>query len=80
MNNEIYDAIEKNDSKRAFEICYQLQIQLGFLCFDVVYNKITKGMDKFRKGSVFGTKIYFDQIRNRYQDFLILVKQLKGEI
>ena len=78
--NDIYDAIEKNDATRAFELCYQLQIQLSFLCFDVVYNKIIKAMDKFRRGSVFGTKIYFDQVKNRYLDFLILVKQLKGEI
>lgn len=78
--NEVYDAIEKNDAGRAFDISYQLQIQLSFLCFDVVYNKITRAMDKFRKGSVFGTKNYFDQIRNRYHDFFIIVKEIKGEI
>ena len=78
--NEVYSAIEKGDANRAFELSYQLQIQLSFLCFDVVYNKITRAMDKFRKGSVFATKNYFDLVRNRYYDFFIIVKQLKGEI
>ena len=80
MFNEVYCAIEKGDANRAFELSYQLQIQLSFLCFDVVYNKITRAMDKFRKGSVFATKNYFDLVRNRYYDFFIIVKQLKGEI
>ena len=76
---EIYAAIEDNDSVKAFEIAYQLQIQLGFLCFDVVYNKVIKALDKFRKGTVFGTKKYFDQVYNRYNDFIEIVKEMKGE-
>lgn len=76
----IYESIEKQDTIKAFELAYQLQIQLGFLCFDVVYNKVTRAVDKFRKGTLFGTKNYFDQVNNRYQDFILIVKQIKGDI
>lgn len=76
---EIYKCIEEQDAHKAFELAYQLQIQLGFLCFDVVFNKVTKAVDKFRKGSVFATKNLFDQVHNRYKDFILIVKELKGE-
>lgn len=76
---EIYKCIEEVNPSKAFELAYQLQIQLGFLCFDVVYNKVTKALDKFRKGSVFATKNLFDQVHNRYKDFISIVKELKGE-
>ena len=76
----IFDAIENQDATTAFELTYQLQIQLGFLCFDVVYNKVTRALDKFRRGTLFGTKKYFDQVNNRYHDFILIAKQIKGEI
>lgn len=77
---KIFDAIENQDSSKAFELAYQLQIQLGFLCFDVVYNKVIRALDKFRRGTLFGTKKYFDQVNNRYHDFILIAKQIKGEI
>lgn len=76
----IFYAIADNDASKAFEIAYELQIQLGFLCFDVVYNKIIKALDKFRRGTVFATKNYLDQVSNRYHDFILIIKDLKGEI
>ena len=50
------------------------------LCFDVVYNKVTRAIDKFRRGTTFGTKNLFDQVNNRYHDFILIVKEMKGEI
>ena len=76
----IFQAIEEQDSTKAFELAYQLQIQLGFLCFDVVYNKVNRALDKFRRGTLFGTKKYFDQVNNRYHDFILIARQIKGEI
>ncbi len=78
--DKIFLAIEEQDSTQAFNLAYQLQIQLGFLCFDVVYNKVNRALDKFRRGTLFGTKKYFDQVHNRYNDFVIIIKQIKGEI
>ena len=77
--NQIYDAISNGEAQKAFELAYQLQIQLGFLCFDVVYNKVTRAMDKFRRGTILGTKNLFDQVNNRYHDFILIIKEMKGK-
>ena len=78
--NKIYEEINNNNTSKAFEYAYQLQIQMSFLCFDVVYNKVTRAIDKFRRGTTFGTKNLFDQVNNRYHDFILIVKEMKGEI
>ena len=78
--NMIYEEISNGNTSKAFEYTYQLQIQMSFLCFDVVYNKVTRAIDKFRKGTTFGTKNLFDQVNNRYHDFILIVKEMKGEI
>ena len=78
--NKVYEEINNNNTSKAFEYAYQLQIQMSFLCFDVVYNKVTRAIDKFRRGTTFGTKNLFDQVNNRYHDFILIVKEMKGEI
>lgn len=78
--NKIYEEINNGNTSKAFEYAYQLQIQMSFLCFDVVYNKVTRAIDKFRRGTTFGTKNLFDQVNNRYHDFILIVKEMKGEI
>ena len=78
--DKIYEEINENNTDRAFDYAYQLQIQMSFLCFDVLYNKITRAVDKFRRGSTLGTKNLFDQVHNRYHDFILIIKELKGEI
>ena len=78
--NKVYEEINNGNTSKAFEYAYQLQIQMSFLCFDVVYNKVTRAIDKFRRGTTFGTKNLFDQVNNRYHDFILIVKEMKGEI